>query len=212
MTKKKYSKGAIKLMEEAEKLFGEHGIEGVSLRQIIAAAGQSNKSAIHHNFGDKSGLVQAVYDMRLERLDEVRRGKLEELKDHQGGIGTRNLLAALYLPMVETFTLEEQIACAQFLLRLMHLDKDVHPFFQTKVPQPAALEIMTRLEEAYSHLPATVFNIRIRLASSLSLEYIAERDRLSHDNSDPYPSENEFWNEMIQVIESLFQVPFPVTY
>lgn len=212
MSGKKYSKGALKLMEVAEQLFGEHGIEGVSLRQIIAAAGQSNKSAIHHNFGAKPGLVQAVYDMRLPRLDEARQAKLDMLKDSQGGICARNLLTALYLPMVETFTLEEQNACSQFLLRLMHLDKDIHPFFQTTVPQPAALEIMTRLEQCYSHLPAQVFNIRLRLASSLSLEYIAERDRLLRSKNDPYPTEDVFWNEMVQSIEYLFQVPFPVTY
>ena len=58
----------------AERLFAERGIEGVSLRQIGAAAGNGNNSAVQYHFGSKDRLVQAVFEYRLPRLHE--RGSL----------------------------------------------------------------------------------------------------------------------------------------
>jgi AcrR family transcriptional regulator len=56
----------------AERLFAEHGIEGVSLRQIGAAAGNGNNSAVQYHFGTKERLVLAVFEFRLPRLRERR--------------------------------------------------------------------------------------------------------------------------------------------
>jgi len=56
----------------AEGLFAEHGIEGVSLRQIGAAAGNGNNSAVQYHFGTKERLVLAVFEYRLPRLRERR--------------------------------------------------------------------------------------------------------------------------------------------
>ena len=56
----------------AEELFAEHGLDGVSLRQIGAAAGNGNNSAVQYHFGSKERLVQAVFEYRLPRLRERR--------------------------------------------------------------------------------------------------------------------------------------------
>jgi AcrR family transcriptional regulator len=56
----------------AERLFAEHGIEGVSLRQIGTEAGNGNNSAVQYHFGTKEKLVHAVFEYRLPRLRERR--------------------------------------------------------------------------------------------------------------------------------------------
>lgn len=48
------------LIQAALTSFSQHGINGVSLRSIVTAAGQQNQSAIHYHFGNKEGLVSAV--------------------------------------------------------------------------------------------------------------------------------------------------------
>ena len=50
------------LIAAAETLFAERGIEGVSLREINAAAGQRNASSIQYHFGNRDGLLAAVID------------------------------------------------------------------------------------------------------------------------------------------------------
>jgi AcrR family transcriptional regulator len=56
----------------AERLFAEHGIDGISLRRIGAAAGNANNSAVQYHFGSKDELIQAIFDHRLPRLHERR--------------------------------------------------------------------------------------------------------------------------------------------
>src|SRR6476619_1707777 len=54
----------------AERLFAERGIDGVSLRQIGAAAGNGNNSAVQYHFGSKERLLRAVFEYRLPWLNE----------------------------------------------------------------------------------------------------------------------------------------------
>jgi AcrR family transcriptional regulator len=56
----------------AEQLIADHGVDGASLRQIGAVAGQGNNSAVHYHFGDKDRLIRAVFEYRLPRLRERR--------------------------------------------------------------------------------------------------------------------------------------------
>ena len=95
----------------AERLFAEQGIDGVSLRQINAAAGLKNNAATHYHFGGKEGLIRAVIEYRAEDINSHRQQLLDELaeageKDRPGkNLPTkgliRGLVRALVLPMAE---------------------------------------------------------------------------------------------------------------
>ncbi|MGH1504253.1 MAG: TetR/AcrR family transcriptional regulator [Acidimicrobiales bacterium] len=67
------------LVVAAERLFAEHGIHGVSLRDVAAAAGQRNNSAVQYHFGDRRGLVAAVYRSHMTRIDARRVAMLLDL-------------------------------------------------------------------------------------------------------------------------------------
>ena len=56
----------------AERLFAERGYEGVSLREIGAAAGSGNNSAVQYHFGSKEQLVVAIFENRLTYIDDRR--------------------------------------------------------------------------------------------------------------------------------------------
>jgi len=62
-----------RILDSAEHLFSECGVNGVSLRTIVAHAGV-NTAAVHYHFGSKYGLLEAVFARRIvpiakERLD-----------------------------------------------------------------------------------------------------------------------------------------------
>lgn len=69
------------LVDAAEKLFAEQGIENVTLLDIGRAAGQKNRNAPQYHFGDKTGLVNAVLDKHTDLIAKRRRAMLEELDD-----------------------------------------------------------------------------------------------------------------------------------
>ena len=67
-----------RIIVAAERLFAEHGVNGVSLRQIGAAAGNGNNSAVNYHFGTKKQLIRGVFDYRLPRLRHRRALLIEE--------------------------------------------------------------------------------------------------------------------------------------
>src|SRR5688572_31708077 len=64
------------LLDAAEKLFSEHGIQSASLRQITQHAG-ANLAAVNYHFGSKDGLVRAVFSRRLRPMNDERFRRLE---------------------------------------------------------------------------------------------------------------------------------------
>lgn len=88
---------ALQLLLTAERLFGEHGVAGVSLRQIATEAGSSNNSAVAYHFGSREGLVRAIFAYRLPQLDHRRRLLLDRL--HPADLRAR--LEAHLLPLLE---------------------------------------------------------------------------------------------------------------
>jgi len=89
------------LIANAERLFAERGIEAVSLRDVSAAAGQRNHSAAQYHFGDRKGLVAAVYEARMRLVDERRHAYLDELKADGRSDDIGGLVAAVVVPLVE---------------------------------------------------------------------------------------------------------------
>ena len=65
------------ILDTAERLFAEFGIDGVSIRTITAEA-QVNLAAIHYHFGSKEALVREVF---VRRIGPVNRERLRLLDD-----------------------------------------------------------------------------------------------------------------------------------
>ena len=58
-----------KVLCAAARLFGEHGVEAVSMDQIAAAAGVG-KGTLFRRFGDRAGLAQALLHEHTSKLQE----------------------------------------------------------------------------------------------------------------------------------------------
>ncbi|MEO5875033.1 MAG: helix-turn-helix domain-containing protein [Streptosporangiaceae bacterium] len=66
-----------RLVTAAERLFAERGLEAVSLREINAAAGTRNASALQYHFGDRAGLVRAVLARHTADVEAARHALLD---------------------------------------------------------------------------------------------------------------------------------------
>ncbi len=67
------------LLDVAERLFAEHGIDNVSIREIVRASGQSNLSAAHYHFGSREALVGALVERRIRVINALRHKRLDQL-------------------------------------------------------------------------------------------------------------------------------------
>ncbi|WP_329126777.1 TetR/AcrR family transcriptional regulator [Streptomyces sp. NBC_01465] len=90
------------LLDVAERLYAERGVNGVSLREIGAAAGQRNTGAVRYHFGSKSALLEAVIARRMLPADEARTAYLAEAEAERSegaALEARTLVEALVLPL-----------------------------------------------------------------------------------------------------------------
>ncbi|MEE4302319.1 MAG: helix-turn-helix domain-containing protein [Pseudomonadales bacterium] len=90
-----------RLLDAAERLFAEKGLHGTSAREIVAAAGQRNESAIQYHFGGREGLVDALVARRVAAIEAARNARLDALLETDAAPDVRALLACLVDPVVE---------------------------------------------------------------------------------------------------------------
>ncbi|MEO5841201.1 MAG: helix-turn-helix domain-containing protein [Acidimicrobiales bacterium] len=89
------------MIEVAERLFAERGINGVSLREIGAVAGQRNTAAARYHFGTKQGLVDAIFEHRMTPINARRVAMLDEFDRDGRGYELRALTEAFVVPLSE---------------------------------------------------------------------------------------------------------------
>jgi AcrR family transcriptional regulator len=88
-----------RLVAAAETLFAGAGIDAVSLREINAAAGAGNASAIQYHFGDRAGLVRAVLAKHHPKVESRRHALLDQVEADGRSGDLRALAGALVRPL-----------------------------------------------------------------------------------------------------------------
>jgi AcrR family transcriptional regulator len=88
-----------RIFNAAERLFAEHGLDAVSTRDIIEAAGV-NGGSIHYHFGTRDQLIVALIERRAGYLGVQRNRYLDEL-EASGDIDLRSVVDVLVRPTAE---------------------------------------------------------------------------------------------------------------
>lgn len=91
-----------RILDTAERLFAERGLEATSIRDITVAA-KVNLGAINYHFGTKQKLIEAVFNRRIEPLNQRRLALLNEAERKSGNKppAVEVLLEAMIRPAVE---------------------------------------------------------------------------------------------------------------
>lgn len=165
------------LILTAEALFARRGPHGVSLREVSAAAGQRNNSAVQYHFGSKPDLIRAIFRHRLPTIN----GRRLELVRSLESDTVRDLIRAELTPYVE---LAEQpdVHYVEFVAR-MFLDRQFAIMFE-RVEEPelveGQLEIRRRLARLLRpSLPPGLVDHRLWMATTQILYGLAERRRIA---------------------------------
>ena len=205
---KELPKSALRLLLTAERLYGQHGLDGVSLRQIGIAARHGNKYAVQHYFGSKLGLIQAVSEMRLPALEAERRGLLDDVhRDRDYSVD--RLLGALLSPLVTLLDDQDLQHYARFTLSVMRLEEHLHPFVKSADISPGSMEIHGRLNQALSHLPHDVFRRRLSLSISLFLSAASHLGGKLILSRKGYPSRAQFFRDTFGASVAVLNAPYP---
>ena len=143
-----------RLLDAAEQLIGERGIDGVSLRAINAEA-DSNVAAAHYHFGSKEALVRAVLARRMSLLAEERFEMLAVLEQDPAP-PARAVVEVFTLPLVRLAATDDGAAYVRFLAALDRggepwlrlLDEGFRPQWERLAPVLAPRRRMCRKHSA----------------------------------------------------------------
>lgn len=174
--------GRTRLLDAAERLFDERGLDGTSARAIAKAAGHHNVAAVNYHFGNRYGLVRAVLTRRAEQVD-VERHRLLDALEAGAPIHPRQALYALLDPMIGFL---DNPGGRRYLRLLNHAAN--HPAFYAEAGigfSNSAARAGVHVRELIEHLPAAQRAHRAQLVLGMVLYAVAEQSRLIDAESPP---------------------------
>lgn len=191
--------GALPLLVAGEKLFGMHGIDGVSIRQINFAAGMSNNSAVTYHFGDKFGFLSAICMWRLPQLLEAANAEYEKVVAEGQLHDVSKLVGALFRPYLSIEDEDGRHPHAAFINQLLRspVGRAVRrSLFDDSDP---TLHILQRLEELHPRVPKALLLYRLRIMGTAFFDAVMEWDRKEDDPDEPRFTLDELIQEITEM-------------
>ena len=166
-----------RILDAAEQLFYERGIDNVGLSDINQAAQQKNRNAVQYHFGSKLALLQAIMERHSEQIQAEREGIIEGLAESEN-INLRELMTVLVKPLTSRMQSKSGQAfisiCAQ-LLSSKRYRKDL--LSRTSlIEDDKVFELLTLLETRFTALfeqPFQVLRAREALITSMVFQSMA---------------------------------------
>lgn len=195
-----------RLILEAESLFGERGIDGVTMRMICEAADQKFAGSVQYHFGDQLGLLYAVFEYREDQLQPQREALLEEGRRTGQLDNLRFLLRVIFEPnfgMFEAHGIVSYMKCHAAYLAT-HRPKGVeHPVDRDSPSTRALREAMTLLEARLVALGPQLAAFRLECVGAMFLQGVIQyASGPEHSGMSP----SQFFNDMLDMMTQAISV------
>jgi AcrR family transcriptional regulator len=195
--------GRTRLLDSAERLFAERGVDGPSLREINTAAGQRNASGVQYHFGGRAGLLAAVIERHMSTIDAERTERLDAL-ERRGDPSARELMATLVEPLASRLA---DPGGRRYLRILGELA--AHPEADVLQQQPGGWNTSLRrtsrlLERSLGELPADIAAARAAHTTSFLLRALADQARRSTTDG---LSDLTFTADLVDVLVAVLTAP-----
>jgi AcrR family transcriptional regulator len=190
------------LLEKAEAMFAEKGVDGVSLRQIGIAIGSSNANVVGYHFGTKEALVEAVL-LRNRPLIEMQRAELLAKARREGQESDiPTLLAALCRPVFERRNKEGLHKYALFLWQISRSNWWALPAYETSIR--ATQDILKRIATAVPDVPDKYLLERLQAVADIFSGVLQRLDQNSADNR----TQERMYSHALHMANAIVTMPF----
>ena len=170
--------GAIALMEAAEQLIAEKGIDGVSSREVARLAGHKNHSAVNYNFGSYEALVEALIGHRSAPISQQRKELFAALLAAPAVPSLEDLVGLMVRPMAaQLLAPAGQHHFLNLLSQLLTRDHWQQVFLENRRRDHTLLRIGEQVEaRLHALLPSAVCHERLQRLGNQIVHCVAEWD------------------------------------
>ncbi len=140
------------ILDAAETLFSEHGLDGVSMRDIAVSA-EVTLALVNYHFGSKDKLYRGVFERRIVPVSSLRREALAVVLD-QKAPPIREVLDALARPWVEMRRQPGGLAYSRLIAREVGDPAEGRRGIVSDLLDPIALEFMAAMQKALPRMSA----------------------------------------------------------
>jgi AcrR family transcriptional regulator len=192
------------LLVTAERLFAQRGIDAVSLREIGEVAGQKNTAVSHYYFGDKEGLVQAIFEFRAAEVRDRRQELVDELL---GQPSVRGAVEVFILPMAEQLSRPG----SHYIGFIARLDTDHHRSRILASPSSiatlnAAFDVIASL---CGHVDRALLRSRWALVARMAIHALADRQVAPLDAEAQRVPYRRWLEDLVNVSVAIMEAPPP---
>jgi AcrR family transcriptional regulator len=177
-----------RLLDVAEQLFGERGIDAVSLREIRLAAGARNAAAVQFHFENRAGLLQAITERHMPEITTIQQGLYDATIAAGRENDSRSLVEVLVRPAaVYLLRGSSERAWVKIMSDLLQ-----RPDLQVGQIVSSAPEIATKVgttlyNQLAERMPDAIAAERLVTLAQTSLHMCADRSRLEDDETRSRP-------------------------
>lgn len=165
----------IRIIEAGEALFAELGVDKTPLRSIAAAAGQRNINAVQYHFGDRWGLLTAIFEYREAQLDVLRKELLEQGRAEGAKDELRRLMRVILEPNFRHYKFNDGLNYirihASYLANIRQRGI-AHPVDYESPSTTAFREAIRLLREHLSFLDTRLFHMRLEAVGAMFLNSV----------------------------------------
>ncbi|CAN5155154.1 hypothetical protein BH09PSE3_BH09PSE3_18030 [soil metagenome] len=167
------------IKQVALRLFADRGVDGVTVREIAAAAQQKNHGAVGYYFGSKEALVRALVMDGALALDHHRNSELDRLEALGGPHTIRQIVDILIFPVI---SLNDEYY-VQFIVILAMTHRDLMMDAIDASWNRAYGRCLTHLRRLMPDLPVSLQNQRFVFMGAYLSSVLSARQRALADRS-----------------------------
>lgn len=185
------------LIDVAEEQFSKNGLSGTSLRAIGRLAGCANTGAVRYHFGDRDGLIDAIFNSRLGPIELERGAAMARMQSRADPPGVRDLLDILMRPVERQRSRTGKRSYAAFLAGLDGKG-EMSVWKQHGEHLAASSQIIQELRSQVPHLSDEQFHRRLSSVSVMIWHRLGVLDR-EHQTEEPGPSDETEFDDLLNM-------------
>lgn len=196
----------------ARRLFAERGVDGVSIREIVAVAGQRNVGSLHYYFRTKEALVRELVVDGARLVDGRRSLMLEAMRREGGPKSLREVIEVLVWPSVGLGDGEgEEDTYMRFITSLTMNHRELFLSALEGKWSSGYLQCLEHIKALLPHVPAAIIDQRI-VFMRIYLDAAMAAREAAFDGVGGAP-EREFWDSrrtmshLVDSVQAMLEAP-----